>query len=84
MEDAVNSKCCIYCPALLAPQLCVPGAALPQKQLSKGKPSADSSTILGKVVRNEPKKAVEVVVLEFELMLAQWQCSKWLNYPENE
>lgn len=65
-------------------QLCVPGAALLQNQQSEGKPSGDSSTILGIVVRNEPKKAVEVCILEFELMLAQRQGSKWLDYPENE
>lgn len=62
----------------------MPGAALPQNQLSEGKTSGDSSAILGIGVRNEPKKAVEVGILEFELMLAQWQDSKWLDYPENE
>lgn len=84
LEDAVDSICCSYCLALLAPQLHVLGAALPQNQLSEGKPPGDSSAILGIGVRNESKKAIEVGILEFELMLAQWQGSKWLDYPENE
>lgn len=64
--------------------VCAPRAALPQNQLSEVRPPGGSSTILGIVVRNEPKKAVEVGIPEFELMLAQWQGNKWLDYLENE
>lgn len=33
-------------PLFWPPQLCVPGAALPQNQLSEGEPPGNSSTIL--------------------------------------
>lgn len=66
---------------LFWPHSCV---CLVQNQLNEVRPPGDSSTILGIVVRNEPKKAVEVGILEFDLMLAQWLGNYWLDYLENE